>query len=877
MTAFQIIETIIILGVVVVLFYTYGKISKYVFELYYTIDKHKKRVLLVGFIVTSLLGFGTYWCIYHLNIIPSLYYTLSLFMFDVKTPVELGLDNDEIDYIWIYGPAILAGMMSTLTILLLFFKEFIHELYAAYIVKSKSHIIVVGLGKKGMSYIDSELSKKNNNKHIIVIEKDVKNQHIKEYREKYYKQEFAIHIGDASTSELLSKMNISDCEHLVLLAGKDTTNIEIALAISRELKECTQNVEYKNLFMHLEDSDLHNFYRAGGLFDDSSLLHIKMFSMDKNSARSLFLIHDIDGNGREYINTNKAFNIAVVGNSNLALEIIGQACEIAHFPNENEMTIHCIDSDIETYKKYIFHRYPGIGNIPNIKLKFQKIDFKSRRFYRKAFWLKDMTNVILCNTEAQINLDIASQLIDTTYLKCVVDKSMNTKIHIAIYDNEQIAENINLNTQQFKYMYAFAEISKMASEYIVIDEGIEVVAKCIHGAYSEKYEPEKIFYDEEIEEKWFKNSALSDRDSNRAQAYHLSIKIKALGFKIDSPKCKSHDGLELLESNRILFDSNEIGMLNARKNIIQNGKLMPLDDMSLVEKTKNYITIPDPNDKNKNIQESYKVAEEFDYFPESVNTLFEKIVRSEKNRWNAHHYLRGWKQTDVKKKELKIHNCLVPFLDLPKDKRYTVLYDIYSILYIPNFLVKINKRLKFYDDIKIGVTGHRDIDDSVEIVKKIEDEIKKIKSYYNLIEIYSPLADGADRYVAKVLLEKYDSKLIVPLPFKMEEYKKDFSEKSTHEFNKLLETVTCMYEVDSLDKHTRSDCYFSAGKEVVNKCDILIALWDGNEADGISKIGGTAYVVDYARKQNKPIIHINTSTDKYEVQYINFEGILSWV
>jgi len=181
------------------------------------------------------------------------------------------------------------------------------------------------------------------------------------------------------------------------------------------------------------------------------------------------------------------------------------------------------------------------------------------------------------------------------------------------------------------------------------------------------------------------------------------------------------------------------------------------------------------------------------------------------------------------------------------------------------------------NEIKVGITGHRNILNVSKLTITLDKALKQLASSYKLGSIISPLAEGADRLVAEMLMDDYDSKLIVPLPFKMEEYKKDFSEKSTHEFNKLLEAVTCMYEVDSLDKHTRSDCYFSAGKEVVNKCDILIALWDGNEADGVSKIGGTAYVVDYARKQNKPIIHINTSTDKYDVQYINFEGILSWV
>lgn len=42
--------------------------------------------------------------------------------------------------------------------------------------------------------------------------------------------------------------------------------------------------------------------------------------------------------------------------------------------------------------------------------------------------------------------------------------------------------------------------------------------------------------------------------------------------------------------------------------------------------------------------------------------------------------------------------------------------------------------------------------------------------------------------------------------------------------------------------------YWSAGQEIVNQADRLLAVWDGQPAAGL---GGTADVVRYARAQGK--------------------------
>ena len=51
----------------------------------------------------------------------------------------------------------------------------------------------------------------------------------------------------------------------------------------------------------------------------------------------------------------------------------------------------------------------------------------------------------------------------------------------------------------------------------------------------------------------------------------------------------------------------------------------------------------------------------------------------------------------------------------------------------------------------------------------------------------------------------------------------------------------------------RREAYRQAGEYVVDHCDVLIAVWDGQPSRGR---GGTAETVQYAQEQNRPIIRV---------------------
>jgi hypothetical protein len=160
----------------------------------------------------------------------------------------------------------------------------------------------------------------------------------------------------------------------------------------------------------------------------------------------------------------------------------------------------------------------------------------------------------------------------------------------------------------------------------------------------------------------------------------------------------------------------------------------------------------------------------------------------------------------------------------------------------------------FKQEIAIGVTGHRWIKGSQEILAAIDHILEKIRQTYpdRFLTVLSALAQGADIVVAKHLLRLSGTKLTVILPMPKKDYLTDFgSDESIHEFHRLLGQAHEIIELSLLT--TREESYAAVGNIILDQCDLLIAIWDGQPARGE---GGTGEIVESARKRGIPLAWI---------------------
>jgi hypothetical protein len=153
--------------------------------------------------------------------------------------------------------------------------------------------------------------------------------------------------------------------------------------------------------------------------------------------------------------------------------------------------------------------------------------------------------------------------------------------------------------------------------------------------------------------------------------------------------------------------------------------------------------------------------------------------------------------------------------------------------------------------LKIGVTGHQERDQAD--WTWVANELASILSgYQRPLEGWTSLAAGADQVFARAIL-KCGGVLVAVIP--KTGYEQFFAHSNDlEEYRRLLNESR---RVIQLDDHVSDRAFFSAGRRIVNECQIMFAIWDGEASKGF---GGTADVVNYARSLDRNLIVLNPIT-----------------
>lgn len=277
---------------------------------------------------------------------------------------------------------------------------------------------------------------------------------------------------------------------------------------------------------------------------------------------------------------------------------------------------------------------------------------------------------------------------------------------------------------------------------------------------------------------------------------------------------------------------------------------------------------PVVTDINNLIYSSYKDNREF-------------LCREEHVRWVKEKLALGWKYgTDYsnieERNRKKIHKCLVPYELLSEEEKSK---DALMIEGIFTQLLKLESNVKIYNypmghkpKIEIAGVGHRFFTTDAESLKR---EIKSCLQKYietNQVVVRTCFGYGADLLIVECALELgLTVKADIPLDY--EAYIKDVREDANqngYQFTDsdelrmrhlLAQAVVCKAIIDPQQK------YAAASKYIVDKCDVLIALWDGKKLELLDNNnipvnrGGTYDTIRMAQEANKTVHIIECHRD----------------
>jgi hypothetical protein len=163
--------------------------------------------------------------------------------------------------------------------------------------------------------------------------------------------------------------------------------------------------------------------------------------------------------------------------------------------------------------------------------------------------------------------------------------------------------------------------------------------------------------------------------------------------------------------------------------------------------------------------------------------------------------------------------------------------------------------------IFIGITGHRFLSEVHQLAAGIDQALSRIDNRYpgEAWSVISSLAEGADRLVVeRALVHRASTRLVVALPIPVEDYQTDFSsEESRREFQHWLARASETIRLPAAA--SRDEAYWAGGEYVLTHADVLIALWDGQGAQGK---GGTGEMIASARQRGLPVAWVKCGNRK---------------
>jgi len=161
--------------------------------------------------------------------------------------------------------------------------------------------------------------------------------------------------------------------------------------------------------------------------------------------------------------------------------------------------------------------------------------------------------------------------------------------------------------------------------------------------------------------------------------------------------------------------------------------------------------------------------------------------------------------------------------------------------------------------LRVGVTGHRTLPDDSALTEAVDQVLDRIRESVPhtpvTLDVVSSLAEGADRLVARRILRDSKSRLLALLPLAPDDYRNDFAgDESKEEFDSLLVRASAQEVIPGSGK--REEAYLQAGFQLVERCDLLVTLWDGKPPRGE---GGTAQIKERAEDRKITVYWIDTA------------------
>ena len=447
---------------------------------------------------------------------------LSLQLLTLESGSIHGPVSWELEVARLLAPALVA--YTAIKALVAIFHEELQLLCVRFI---RDHVVICGLGRKGLLLARAF---HDHGYRVVVIEQERENSKLESCRE----MGATLLIGNATDMELLRKARVQRAIYLFSVCGNDGVNAEVAV----HAQDLTANRKGKPLtcFIHIADLELKNLLREKEIAAQKvDSFRMEFFNVFESGARALLNEYPAfsPAGGVEW---NRA-HMLVVGMGRMGNSLVVQAARIwrlIHSAGGERLRITIIDRLAEQKKESLCLSYPQLDRICDIVP--HNMDIQSPQFQRAEFLFDpggkcDLSAIYVCmdNDERALSAALTlHQRLRGDRIPIVVRMTRDAGLAALLRGEEAIG------SEGFGNLHAFGLLDRTCRLDLLFGGTHEVIARATHEDYvleqkkigqTPRTNPSMVSWDELPE---------GLKESNRRQADHIGIKLKAIGCGIAS-------------------------------------------------------------------------------------------------------------------------------------------------------------------------------------------------------------------------------------------------------------------------------------------------------------------------------------------------------
>lgn len=388
----------------------------------------------------------------------------------------------------------------------------------------KNHIIICGLGRKGLLLCEGFLER---GERVVVIEQNRNNSRLGRCRE----LGAIILISNATDTELLRRAKIHKAKYIISVCGNDGTNAEVAV----NARQLVWNRQGKALscLIHIFDLQLRNLLREREIMmgrPDAFMLGF--FNVFESGARVLLEEYPPFSKTGEDLSSRP--HIVVVGLGRMGESLVVNAARNWRDRDNTSgerLRITLIDREVNKKKESLCLRYPQLERV--CELVPEQMDVKSPEFERAEFLFDgqgccDVTMVYICLDDDSNALGAAltlRQRVRALEIPIVVRMTHDAGLATLLRGEKDKRDS-------FVSVHAFGLLDRTCTPDLALRSTYEILARAIHEEYTQHMKEQG--FTPHVKPSMVPWEELPEglKESNRGQAEHIRVKLETVGCDI---------------------------------------------------------------------------------------------------------------------------------------------------------------------------------------------------------------------------------------------------------------------------------------------------------------------------------------------------------